>query len=174
MHHWYILTPIKLVSNSKKSVHSVFISTIICIIDIFKHQSNLFPVQSNESTIYSSVIIIIINPWTTRVVGAPQMILQPVFSIFPCFHCLLGLGELHACPFPDVVYPPLPLSALSSSPFHCALQDGVGQIWWTGNMTIPLQFASLYDCQEIFVWSNCLLDLGTDFLVGNMAFVWDA
>ena len=35
-------------------------------------------------------------------------------------------------------------------------------------MIIPLQFASLYDRQEIFVWSNCLLDLGTDFLVGNM------
>ena len=29
-------------------------------------------------------IIIIINPLTSRVVGAPQMILQPVFSIFPC------------------------------------------------------------------------------------------
>ena len=28
-------------------------------------------------------------------------------------------------------------------------------------MTIPLQFASLYDRQEVFVWSNCLLDLGT-------------
>ena len=38
-------------------------------------------------------------------------------------------------------------------------------------MTIPLQFASLYDHQEVFVWSNCLLDLGTDFLVGNMVFV---
>ena len=31
-------------------------------------------------------------------------------------------------------------------------------------MTIPLQFASLYDRQEVFVWSDCLLDLGTDFL----------
>ena len=60
-----------------------------------------------------------------------------------------------------------------SSPFHCALQDGFGQTWWTGNMTIPLQFASLYDCQEIFVWSSCLLDLGMDFRVGNMVFVWD-
>ena len=30
------------------------------------------------------IIIIIINPLTVRVVGAPQMILQPVFSIFPC------------------------------------------------------------------------------------------
>ena len=29
-------------------------------------------------------IIIIINPLTARVVGAPQMILQPVFSIVPC------------------------------------------------------------------------------------------
>ena len=38
-------------------------------------------------------------------------------------------------------------------------------------MTIPLQFASFYDRQEIFMWSNCLLDLGTDFLVGNMVFV---
>ena len=38
-------------------------------------------------------------------------------------------------------------------------------------MTIPLQFASLYDRQ--IVWSNCLLDLGMDFLVGNMVFVLD-
>ena len=41
-------------------------------------------------------------------------------------------------------------------------------------MTIPLQFASLYDGQGVFVWSDCLLDLGTDFLVGNMVFVSDA
>ena len=36
-------------------------------------------------------------------------------------------------------------------------------------MTIPLKFASLYDGQEVFVWSDCLLDLGTDFLAGKMA-----
>ena len=24
---------------------------------------------------------------------------------------------------------------------------------------------------KVFVWSDCLLDLGTDFLVGNMLFV---
>ena len=34
--------------------------------------------------------IIIINPLTARVVGAPQMILQPVFSIFPCSPLLSG------------------------------------------------------------------------------------
>ena len=55
----------------------------------------------------NSNIVIIINPLTTRVVGAPQMILQPVFSIFPVFHCPLGLAELQACLFPDVVFPPL-------------------------------------------------------------------
>ena len=28
-------------------------------------------------------------------------------------------------------------------------------------MSIPFQFASLYDGQEVFMWSDCLLDLGT-------------
>ena len=120
-----------------------------------------------------SSFIIIIYPLTTRVVGEPQMISQPVSSIFPVLHCPLVLGELQACPSPDVVFQPCPLSALSSFPFHCALQDGFGQTWWTGDMSIPLQIALLYDGQEVFMWSNCLLDLGS-FLVGNMVFVWDA
>ena len=38
-------------------------------------------------------------------------------------------------------------------------------------MTIPLQLAFLYDGQEVFVWSDCPLNLGTDFLVGNVVFV---
>ena len=125
------------------------------------------------SDIDINAIIIIIYPLTARVVGAPQMKSQPAFSIFPVIHCPLGPAELQACPFPDVVFPPLPLSALSSTPFHCALQDGFGQTRWTGNMTIPLQFVSFYDGQEVFVRSNCLLNLGTDFLIGNIVFVWD-
>ena len=36
---------------------------------------------------------------------------------------------------------------------------------------MPLQVASLYDGQEVSVWSNCLLDLETDFLIGNVTFV---
>ena len=39
-----------------------------------------------------------------------------------------------------------------------------------GDMTIPLQFASFYNGQEVFVWSDCLLDLGTVFLIGSMVF----
>ena len=34
-------------------------------------------------------------------------------------------------------------------------------------MFILLQSASLYDGQEVFVWSDFLLDFGTDFLVGE-------
>ena len=125
-----------------------------------------FPCQPFSATDYVSIvwpiiiIIIIINPLTTKV-------------DFPVLHCPLGLAKLQAWPFPNVVFPPLPLSTLSSFFFHGALQDGFGQTWWMGNMTIPLQFASLYDHQETFVWSNCLQGLGTDFLVGNMVFVWD-
>ena len=40
-------------------------------------------------------------------------------SFFPVLHCPLGLVELQACPFLDVVFPPFPLSALSSHLFLC-------------------------------------------------------
>ena len=69
----------------------------------------------------SFIIIITIYPLTARVVGAPQMILQPVSSIFPVLLCPLGPGELQACPIPDVVFPPLPLSALSRFPLSLCL-----------------------------------------------------
>ena len=34
------------------------------------------------------------------------------------------------------------------------------------------EFASLYDGQ-VFVWSDCMLNLGTNFLVNDMVFVRD-
>ena len=40
------------------------------------------------------------------------------------------------------------------------------------NGPIPLQFVSLYDGQ-VFVLSDFLLDLGTDFITGNTVFVLD-
>ena len=43
-----------------------------------------------------------------------------------------------------------------------------------GDMSIPLQFVSLYNGQEVFGWSDRLMDLGAYFLVGNMVFVLDA
>ena len=71
-------------------------------------------------------MIVIIYSLTARVVGAPQMILQ-FSSFFPVLHYPLGPAELQACPFPDVVFLNLPLSALSPFPFHCALQNNFGQ-----------------------------------------------
>ena len=127
-------------------------------------------------------LIIIIKHLTARIIWAQQLISQPVSSFFfllfflSVLHCPLGLAKLQAGPLPDVVFPPFLLSSLSSSPFHCALQDGFAQTWWTGDISIPLQFAYIppYDGQEVLMWPNCLLDLGMDFLVGNMIFVWDA
>ena len=53
-------------------------------------------------------------PLIAGVARAPQMPSQPVSSIFSyVLHCPLGLGELQACPFPDVVFPRLFLSAFS-------------------------------------------------------------
>ena len=37
-------------------------------------------------------------------------------------------------------------------------------------MFLPFQFTPLDDGQEVFVWSDYLLNLGTDFLVGNVVF----
>ena len=82
--------------------------------------------QRSRTQQKADIIITIINSLTARVIGAPQMIwkFSPFFSVL---RCPLGLAELQACPFPDVVFPTLPLSALSSSPFQCALQDGFDQ-----------------------------------------------
>ena len=110
-------------------------------------------------------------PIITGVVGAPQMTSQPVSSIF--FWSPLPNGTLWTLGL-SIPWCCLPISflyALSSSPFLFVLQDGFCQTWWTENMSIPFQFVSLYDGQEVFFWSNFLLDLGTDVLA-DMVFVW--
>ena len=92
----------------------------------------LLPPPPNKQTLsmFSVPLIIlqhlinIIYSLTARVIGAPQTTSQPVF---PVLHCPPRPAEIQACLFPDVVFPPLPLFALSSSAFHSALQDGFGQ-----------------------------------------------
>ena len=66
-------------------------------------------------------------PVTLRDVGVPQMIHNQLLPFFSLFHCPLGLGELQTCPFPDVVFPPLPLSTWSSSP----LSTYLARWFWT-------------------------------------------
>ena len=95
---------------------------------------------------------------------------------FPVLNCPLGLGKLQACPFPDVVFPPFPLSAFVFFPLSLCLAK-----WFWPNLmnvrhdhTTAIWSGGLYNDQEVFVWSDCLLDLGTDFIIGNIVFVWDA
>ena len=116
----------------------------------------------------------LVYPLTARVIGAPQMISQPVSSSFPCSPLPSGTWWIPGLCIPWCCLPTTFLNLpCFPSPLHCALYDGFGQTWWMGDMTTPLQSASLYDEQEIFMWSDCLLDLDKDFLVGNMIFVWD-
>ena len=40
--------------------------------------------------------------------GTKDDFVTSFLHFFPVLHCLLGLAELQDCPFPDVVFPPLP------------------------------------------------------------------
>ena len=95
------------------------------------------------------------------------MISQPVSSIFSCSPLPSGIWRTPGLSIPWCC---LPTSSSVRLVFFPLLLCLARWFWWTGDMSIPLQFASLYDGQEVFVWSDFLLDLGTDFLVGNMAF----
>ena len=98
---------------------------------------------------------------------APQMISLPVPPFFPVFRCPLGLGELQACPFPDVVF-----QTLSPSTFfplakwfwpdlmngrHDHITAVCVSLQWSGLHVVSLPAGSWHD-----------------FLVGNVIFVWDA
>ena len=62
--------------------------------------------NGHKTIVFDKLIIIIIYPLTPGVIGAPQMISQ--FSpFFPVLHYPLGPAKLQACPFPNVVFPPL-------------------------------------------------------------------
>ena len=90
-----------------------------------------------------------IYPLTAGIVGAPQMTSQPVFSVFP--HCPQGLGELQACPFFDVVFPPVLLSALFSSHFTLCLER-----WFWPYLMNGRHDHTTSVCTSL-PWSGCLL-----------------
>ena len=76
------------------------------------------------------IIIIIIYPltaregrWGTKNDFTTRFLHFPLFSI--ALWDLVNSRPVHS--FSDVVFLPLLLSALSSSPFHYALQDGFGK-----------------------------------------------
>ena len=118
---------------------------------------------------------VIINPLTTRVVGAPQMILQPVFSIFPCPPLPSG-----TCRTPGLSIPwcCLPTSSFVRLVFFFPFSLCLARRFWPDLMNgkhdhTTAVCVSLRSSGDRVV-QYCLLDLGMDFLVGNMVFVWEA
>ena len=68
-------------------------------------------------TLYQLSIFTFTYPLTARTIEAPQMISQPVFSIFPCSLLPSGTWRTPGLSIPDVIFPSLLLSALSSCRF---------------------------------------------------------
>ena len=90
------------------------------------HTANRLSVQHSILFRFGRFIIIIItNPRGS--LGHHIWFCNQFSQFFLVLYCPLRLTELQACPFTDVVFPPLPLSALSSSPFHCAVRDGLSR-----------------------------------------------
>ena len=80
--------------------------------------------------------------FTAGVARVSQMISQPVSSIFLRSPLPSGPWRNPGLSIPWCCLPTFFfffLSVLSSFPFHCALQDGFGQTWWMGGMSISLQ-----------------------------------
>ena len=87
------------------------------------------------------VTFTVTRPLTSRVIGAPETTSQLVSSIFPCSPLPSGTLRTPGLSIPLCC---LPTSFYACLVFYCVLQDGFGQTWWTGDVSIPLQFASLY------------------------------
>ena len=123
--------------------------------------------------------LIIINPITARVIATSQMICKQFFrSSFPSSAMPSGTGHtLLACPFPDVVFPPSHLSTFVHLHFHplitvsCKIVLAISEDCetWPNHCSL---FLFMID-NEIFVRFNCLLGLGTDFLINSLVFIWN-
>ena len=97
--------------------------------------------NNNNNNVFFSVPFLLwstkpllISPLTARVVRAPQMISQAVSSIFSLFSTALwdfaNSRPVHSVRLSSHFFFCLPCLLLR---FHCALQDGFGQTWWTGD-----------------------------------------
>ena len=96
--------------------------------------------------------LIIIYPLTVRVVGAPQMILQPVLSIFPCFPLPSGTSWTPGQSIPWCCLPTsssvclvfFPLSLCLARWFWPDLMNGrhdhtagvCVSLWWSGGLRV--------------------------------------
>ena len=82
------------------------------------------------------------------------MISQPVSSNFPCFPLASGTWRTPGLSIPWCCPPTSYSVGLVFFPLSQCLARWFGQTWWTGDIIIPLQFVSVYDGWEVFVWSD--------------------
>ena len=111
------------------------------------------------------IIIIVIYPLTTRVIGAPQMILQPVCSIFPCSPLPTRVWWTPGLSIPWCCLPTSSSVCLVFFPLSLCLAR-----WFWPNLINGRHDHTTAVCislrwSEVSVWSDSLLDSGTDFLI---------
>ena len=114
------------------------------------------------------------NPSTVRVVGALQIIPQPVSSVLLCSPLPSGTWRTPGLSIPWCCLPTSSSVCLVFFPLSRCLAK-----WFWPDLINRRHDHTTAVCVSlrwsgVFVWSDCLLDLGTDFLIGNMVFVWDA
>ena len=107
-------------------------------------------------------------PLTAGVFGTPLMTPQTASSIFSLFSTdlwdLLNLRPVHSLMLSSHLF--LSFSALSSFPFHCALQD----VFWPDLLNGRHAHKTSL-CVSLRSSGGFRVDLGTDFLVDNEVFV---
>ena len=98
-----------------------------CRVDLAKMASEMDVGRRRASRRKDDIIIIIIYALTARVVWAPQMIFQPVSSIFPCSPLLSGTLWTPGLSIPWFCLPTSSSVCLVFFPFSLCLVNLLGQ-----------------------------------------------
>ena len=102
---------------------------------------------------------------------ASSAVFTEIFCVLPFTYLLINFIPLHTLLILLYVKWLSTFFYILPPPSEFLLSIPFVQTCWTEDMSIPLQFVSFYDGHEVFMWSDCLLNLSTDFLIGNMVFV---
>ena len=111
-------------------------------------------------------------PINMKPIGAPQMTSQPISSIFLCSSMPSGTSWTPGLSIPWCCLPTFFSACLVFFPLSRCL----ARQFWSDLMNgrhVHTTSVCVYYGQKVYMWSDCLLNLGIDFLIGNMVFVWD-
>ena len=113
------------------------------------------------------------------VVGAPQIISQPFSSFFFFFVCVCPAALWDLANSKPVISLMLSYHLFFClpclfPPFTVPCELGSARPDKQETCSYHFSLRLFTGGQDVFVWSNCLLDLGTNFLFASIVFVWDA